>query len=132
MLTLEAGTRFNVVAFATAADVWSEGPVRATWRNKARLRDWIEEWHANGWTNAGAALALGLEQPGVDTLFFLTDGLPTVGETDPERLLEQVRLAQLGLHERVRVHTIAFFLPQAEAFLSRLAATNNGHYRLEQ
>src|SRR2546427_2329918 len=61
--------------------------------NVRAAQDWIRRLDTGGGTNIAGALTEGLaEQPregALGVVVFLTDGLPTVGETDPERLADQ-------------------------------------------
>src|SRR2546427_4374909 len=61
--------------------------------NVRAAQDWIRRLDAGGGTNIAGALTEGLaEQPregAFGVVVFLTDGVPTVGETDPERLADQ-------------------------------------------
>lgn len=60
----------------------------------------------------------------VDTIFFLSDGRPTVGElVDPDDILREVRLA--NELRKVVIHTIALGEFQKE-FMKTLARQNNG------
>jgi HEAT repeat protein len=131
VLELEPGTRFNVVWFGSEAQLWQSGPVRATWRVKAKVKEWLDILQPAGATASQAALNLALDQPDVETIYFLTDGMPTAGETDIQKLSTGVTERNRTHREAARIHTIAFFLAQGEAFLSQLAALNHGLYRLQ-
>src|SRR5205823_13242193 len=56
-------------------------------------QDWVRRLDTGGGTNIAGALTEALTaQPregALGVVVFLTDGLPTVGETDPERLADQ-------------------------------------------
>jgi HEAT repeat protein len=129
-LTLTPATRFNVVQFSGAAEAWNDGPIKATWRAKAKLKAWVDGLGAGGGTNADEGLQLGLDQVGVDTVFFLTDGLPTTGETDTQHIIQHVHEANARLPRPARIHTVAFFVEEAKGFLSGLASANDGQYRV--
>ncbi len=82
--------RFRLIAFSsgvtTQAADWS--PVTADALRAAR--DWIAHLEPNGGTNIGGALEeafrVGAGAGRLPIVIFLTDGLPTVGEHDPERI----------------------------------------------
>jgi hypothetical protein len=78
---------------------------------------------AFAWTGQGRwAVA---DPPGLDEIFFLTDGLPNRGKTkDPEKIAEAVR----GWNgaARLRLHTVALGERTDSALLERLAAENGG------
>ncbi|MFW5952487.1 MAG: VIT domain-containing protein, partial [Gemmatimonadota bacterium] len=82
--------RFRLVAFSSRVQASSDG-----WSGTGAgaLRDarrWVDALEANGGTNIAGALdeALRLDSPAgrLPIVVFLTDGLPTVGEQNPERI----------------------------------------------
>ena len=111
---LDPRTRFRLVFFDSAVDVWNERMVAANAPNQAAARSAIERLEPRGETNFHGAIraALGLHEKSIDdarledapdTVFFLTDGRPTKGEITamPELIswLEQVRrFARVDLH----------------------------------
>ena len=63
-----------------------------------------------------------------DTLFFLSDGMPTIGETtDPMEFLKRVR--RFNATRKIVIHTICFDKAN-RAFMMSLATQNNGSYVL--
>ncbi len=92
---LNAGDTFNITAFATDVRPFAAEPVLATVKERQRALDFITELRPRGGTAIGKALdtVLGQAVPGerVSFVVFLTDGLPTIGEVDPDRLLENVK-----------------------------------------
>jgi Ca-activated chloride channel family protein len=103
---LGAGDRFGIVDFATDWNAMEDHLIAATPDNKARAKRYIEGLDAAGGTNIEAALTQGLkllEHPDgrVPIIFFLTDGVPTVGQTDVNALLSQVAKANESLHARL-------------------------------
>lgn len=84
--------RFNIVAFSTATRLFAEGPVPISQR--AAGQQFIASLVAAGSTDIHRALleALAGADPVRPTvLIFVTDGLPTVGQTDPARIVTDVR-----------------------------------------
>jgi Ca-activated chloride channel family protein len=77
--------RFNILTFSDGVTRFSPEPVAASPDNLRRARAFVDDIIADGGTNIDAALRAGLEQfperSGGNTLLFLTDGLPTVGNT---------------------------------------------------
>jgi Ca-activated chloride channel family protein len=113
---LNPGDRFNLISFSTGVRRWSNGLEEVTADNSADAHDWIARLEAGGSTDINRALleALAMVEPaageGADRLtyiLFLTDGLPTQGETDPWRIMDnatanqpdgsQVRLFPFGI-----------------------------------
>ena len=88
--SLDGRDRFRLIAFNNAITTH-----RAEWSSAsddevAAARRWIDGLAADGGTNIAGALkeAFRLSSPGgrVPFVLFLTDGLPSVGERDPERI----------------------------------------------
>ena len=100
--------RFGIVDFATDWNALEEASLlAATPENKSRAKRYIERMEAAGGTNIEAGLDQGLKLLGgagaaeVPMLFFLTDGVPTIGQTDPAALLRKAADANARLRARV-------------------------------
>ncbi|MDD5304944.1 MAG: VIT domain-containing protein [Elusimicrobia bacterium] len=99
--------RFGVVDFATDWSALEEGALlAATPENKARAKRYIERIEAAGGTNIEAGLDQGLKllntAGGITPmLFFLTDGVPTIGQTDPGALLRKASQDNAALRARI-------------------------------
>ncbi len=99
--------RFGVVDFATDWNALEEGRLlAATPENKTRAKRYIERIEAAGGTNIEAGLDQGLKllntAGGITPmLFFLTDGVPTIGQTDPGALLRKAAADNASLRARV-------------------------------
>ena len=104
---LGPGDRFDVVDFATDVRSFRESLAEAAPEAVSRALRYVEDIDASGGTNLSEALqeALSLLQsrrPGaLPVLVLLTDGLPTVGETDTAALLRQVQAENRGLSARL-------------------------------
>jgi Ca-activated chloride channel homolog len=88
--TLGRDDRVRLIAFSSAVRQWRE-----TWtvagRDELRAaRGWVDELRADGGTDIHAALeaAFRARTPAdrLPVVVFMTDGMPTVGETSPERI----------------------------------------------
>ncbi len=95
---LDPGDRFNLVDFSTEARAYSETLVKAEPERRKGALKYIERLEARGGTAIAEALERGLKMfgakgdPGrVRILVFLTDGLPTIGERSPDRILSSVK-----------------------------------------
>ncbi|HXF62201.1 MAG TPA: VIT domain-containing protein [Caldilineaceae bacterium] len=95
---LNAEDRFNIISFSTGVRLWSSAlqPVNA--ETKADAHVWVSRLQAGGSTDINRGLLEGLAQLQTGEgaarpayLLFFTDGLPTQGETDPWRILENAR-----------------------------------------
>jgi len=96
---LNPGDRFNLITFSTGARLWQRTLQEATEENVEDARGWVEKIRATGSTDinralleAMAQLELGArEQDDADRpayILFLTDGLPTQGETDAGQIVD--------------------------------------------
>ncbi len=88
--------RFDVITFNESTDILTKSLVQATPENVKRAQKFASEVDASGGTNIDEALraALGLLKPESGSqkmIVFLTDGLPTIGETNIETILANVR-----------------------------------------
>lgn len=93
--SLNAPDRFNIVQFATGARKFADGLREASKENVVKARKWIAEMDARGGTNIDDALYEALSMKGSDErtfmIVFITDGLPTIGETNIEKILKNVK-----------------------------------------
>lgn len=81
--------RFNIITFSTAIETFARGLRPASEANEAL--PWVDRLSAMGSTDINRALLeaeamADSERP--TYLIFLTDGLPTVGETDSQKILD--------------------------------------------
>lgn len=136
---LPEGGKFSIVTFSTSVNRWNAQPLPVNAANKQKALDFVrKEMVAGGGTNIYAALKDAFDvagigatdryyRPGIDTIYFLTDGTPSPDTeiTDPERLLAYVRERnRLG---KITVHVVC--LGEADAqFLKRLAEQNGGEF----
>ncbi len=89
--SLHEEDRFNVIAFGTGTRHYARGLVPADERREAQ--DFVRRLEANGSTDINRALLEALAMAGEQrptTLIFLTDGLPTTGEVDVDRIIDNV------------------------------------------
>lgn len=89
--------RFNVIAFSTGYRIFANTLQPVSEADEAK--DWISGLEALGGTDIDGALkeALRMADGGRSTVvLFLTDGLPTEGETDASAILDNVKTAAPG------------------------------------
>ena len=91
---LNPADRFNLIAFSTGVRLWQGELQPADKANRQAAHKWIDALSAGGSTDINRSLLEGLAQfvPGKqDTrpafLLFMTDGLPTMGEVEPARIV---------------------------------------------
>lgn len=124
--TLDSQDRFRVLAFSNAVKAHSEGwqPASAVAIESAGA--WVDRLDADGGTNIQGALAEAFRvTPGegrLPVVIFLTDGLPTVGERDPNRIAAEAE------EDRGRARVFAFGVGHDvnTALLDRLSAAARG------
>jgi len=83
--------RFNIVRFSTEAEGFRSSPVEASEKNVEAAVEFIENMEARGGTAIDEALTTALSQKREGErphmVLFLTDGLPTVGETNIDAII---------------------------------------------
>ncbi len=127
---LDSRDRFNIIAFSTDIRPWRSGLQSATRENVRDAEEFIAQFKAQGGTNIYESLRTALDMLNqTDTtrppvLIFMTDGLPTVGETNNERILAMVKDVN---RRRVRVFDFGVGYDVNTHFLDRLAEQNNGY-----
>ncbi len=91
--TLRSGDRFRVVTFGSGVRRYAVGWTDVSADNVRAAQEWVRRLDTDGGTNIAGALGEAFaERPAegrLGVVVFLTDGMATVGETDPERLADQ-------------------------------------------
>jgi Ca-activated chloride channel family protein len=98
---LNDGDRFEILRFSTEVEPLFDKLVDATTANRGRADEFIGKLRANGGTAIDEALQRALAlRPGRDdrpfVVIFLTDGMPTVGNTDEDQIVANVKQANEG------------------------------------
>ncbi|HEV8113387.1 MAG TPA: HEAT repeat domain-containing protein [Planctomycetota bacterium] len=99
---LPAGTRFNVIPYTNDPIPWEKRLVASDKGSVKRALDFFERCHQSGRGNFYDAALLAIEDPDVDTLVVLTDGVPTGGHRWNLELMIEL------LVERNRYRKVAF------------------------
>jgi Ca-activated chloride channel family protein len=125
--TLRADDRFNVISFAGEERLMEAGLIQADERGRARGVEFIQKLQPTGGTNINGAVQAGLKQfdssDRPKLLIFMTDGLPTVGVTNPQRIIDNARKAKTG---NTRLFTFGVGYDVNTALLDKLASENGG------
>src|SRR3989442_1094748 len=88
--TLRPGDRFRLITFSSDVRRYAPGWTDASGEHVRDAQQWVRALSAEGGTNIagalGEAFAAAPAEGALGVVVFLTDGMPTVGETDPERI----------------------------------------------
>jgi Ca-activated chloride channel homolog len=89
--TLSAADRFRLIAFSSAVRPWREEWVHATPERLREARRWVDDLRATGGTNIFDALETAFRESSpaerLPIVVFMTDGMPTNGETRVDRIV---------------------------------------------
>lgn len=93
---LNPGDRFNLITFSTGVRLWENELQEVSAAGVRDAQAWVGGVRATGATDINRALLEGLAQFEADGtrpayLLFMTDGLPTQGETDVEQIIANAR-----------------------------------------
>lgn len=124
--TLRASDRFRLITFSNEAVSYRSSWTNALASEIEQARRWIESIEAGGGTNIEAALNEAFRHPAhphrLSLVVFITDGLPSVGERDPERLAARAESSRGG----ARIFTFGVGYDVNVYLLERLAASGRG------
>src|SRR5258705_2189063 len=119
--------RFNVISFAGEEHLMESGLVSADEQGRRRGETFVKALRPVGGTNINQSLLTSLAQfeggsrPKI--LVFMTDGVPTVGETNVTRIVENVNAAR---KTDVRLFTFGVGYDVNTTLLDKLASQNGG------
>jgi Ca-activated chloride channel family protein len=95
--SLNKRDKFNIIAFDSTIELYKTELVDAEERNIKDALNFMSKFEAKGSTNINEALLNALsafhDRSDPNIVVFLTDGLPTVGETNIDKILENVKQA---------------------------------------
>ena len=125
---LNDGDQFNVIAYHSAVHaLWNE-PRTASAEARTDALRFVDQLKASGGTNVAGALraALAAARPAdmPSVVLFLTDGRPTMGETDMHRILADVERANPA--RATRIFVLGVGVDVNTVLLDRLALENKG------
>jgi Ca-activated chloride channel family protein len=126
---LRSQDRFNIISFAGEEHLMEAGLIPATESGRARGEAFVNKLKPVGGTNINQSLLASLRQfsetdrERPKMLVFMTDGLPTVDETNVTKILDNVRKAS---KPGVRLFTFGVGYDVNTALLDKLAAENGG------
>jgi Ca-activated chloride channel family protein len=119
---LNDGEGFNLIVYNEAVEMFAAQPVIKNAETTKQARDYISALRVSGGTNIHDSVVEALRQKQLDGMLplvlFLTDGLPTIGQTSEKAIREAV--AKGNPHQR-RVFTFGVGVDVNTPLLSRIA-----------
>lgn len=138
---LPPNTNFTLITFGDKVLPWKPHLVLANETNRRSATKFVDVLKPDGATNSYGALEQAFKCAEADTIYFLSDGYPTVGKTDFNLILADVK--KWNAIRNVRIHAIAFLAGEGKPlgiiegdkslpkeFMRRLAQENGGRYKL--
>ncbi len=124
---LRDGDRFNVINFAGEEHLMETRMITANAQGKTRGEDFVKKLTPTGGTNINDALRAAFRQfdssDRPKMLVFMTDGLPTVGESNVEKIIANAKQEKV---ENLRLFTFGVGYDVNTLLLDKLAAENSG------
>ena len=124
--TLNATDRFRLIAFSNRVEAQRPDWTTATRAAVEEARGWINRLASTGGTNISGALDEAFRIPAgngrLHQTIFITDGLPTVGETDPDRIAARVEANR----REARIFTFGVGYDLQTYLLERMAVAGRG------
>ncbi len=125
--TLRDGDRFNIVNFAGEEHLMERGLIAANAQGKKRGEEFTNKLQPTGGTNINDSLLASLKQfekgDRPKMLVFMTDGLPTVGEQNVERITANLKNAK---NMDIRIFPFGFGYDVNTTLLDKIGSENAG------
>ena len=119
---LDDGEAFNVILYNEGVEPFADRPVRKSRATMKSAAEFLEGMTARGGTNIHDALLEALRQPPsggtLPIVLFMTDGLPTIGQTSEAAIRD---LARKGNPHRRRIFTFGVGVDVNTPLLEKLA-----------
>lgn len=125
---LNDGDRFEIIRFSTEAYALFNGLKSATKSNRNKAKEFIEELKAIGGTNIEEAFQSASKNNHKSGrphfIIFLTDGKPTIGETNDDKLLKNIiklnpgntRIFTFGIGNEINTHLLDRMTEETKAY----------------
>ena len=130
---LKPTDRFNIITFNHAFQKWKEGLVEVDETSITNSQEFVKHMDAVGATNINEALLEAVseierrhDKERVGMIFFLTDGVPTSGEREPDKIASNILNAN---NRTVAIFSLAFGEGTDYDWLKSLSAQNFGFAR---
>ncbi|MCI4389938.1 hypothetical protein PGIGA_G00116840 [Pangasianodon gigas] len=121
---------FGLIIFDSEVDVWKAELLQATERNVKQAKDFVKKINDRGATDINAAVLKGVDmikryprEGSASILILLTDGDPTSGETNTDRIQENIKKAIGG---KFPLYCLGFGFDVNFDFLEKMALKNDG------
>ena len=125
---LREGDLFNIIAYDSEVESWRPELQKFNDESRKNATGFVEGIYAGGSTNISGALTAAMSQLADKSrpsyVIFLTDGLPTVGESSEAKI---VQAAESQNQVRARVFPFGVGYDVNSRLLDKLAAENFGH-----
>lgn len=126
--SLNGKDRFNIINFNTDVNSLSSGLVAYDNKSKEDAMAYINNLNAIGGTDINSALVTAVSQFAKNgrrskTIVFVTDGLPTAGETDPKNILKNIKEANVN---SVRIFAFGVGYDVNTHLLDKISESNKG------
>jgi len=125
---LQSNDNFNVVVFSTNVIMFQPTIVKATSENIEKARQFVYSIGAAGLTNIDEALKatinLDFKEGENNSTIFITDGMPSWGELDIEKIINTSKELNKG---KTRIYVYGIGNEPSKEFLKELAAVNGGY-----
>lgn len=119
---LKDGELFNLITYNEAIEHFAPAPIELDATTRSQAHEFLKRLRVSGGTNIHGALGAALSQPTTKNrlpmVLFLTDGLPTIGETSEKSI--RASLAKINDGRR-RIFTFGVGVDVNTPLLSRLA-----------
>ena len=124
---LRDGDRFNVINFAGEEHLMENGLIAANDSGRKRGEEFVKKLAPTGGTNINDALRAAMKQfdssDRPKLLVFMTDGLPTVGETNVEKIIKNAQDVKV---DGLRLFTFGVGYDVNTKLLDKVAEENSG------
>ncbi len=136
LATLQPNESFNIIAFYGKSKPFSKKLVPANAQTVAQANQFLTALQLDKGTNLSKALERALRIPKINVIVVITDGVPTYGVTDFDKLAQYVRKLNVA---RARIFTIGLVGKnpdgsdnsfEAARVLEQIAKESNGTFHL--
>jgi Ca-activated chloride channel family protein len=130
---LNAGDKFEIIKFSTEAEALFEKRQIANQANKSKALEFIKNLKPIGGTNIDEALELACKEKKANDrpnmIVFITDGKPTIGETNEDQLMKKIKLSNsentriftFGIGDDLNTHLLDKITEETNAYRSYIS-----------